>query len=121
MAFSQASYFTNQFSATDSLQSDDLPILTSTRGMVTSIAPSENHPPPLAWKLRYNMVQWGFISLKPRFYRLVFTALTVYLAYPMHFFAQYSSFIIYMLFVYLLVLSLRLVDSLRNIKGVSRK
>lgn len=45
MAFSQVSYFTDQFSETDFLQSDDLPILTSTRGTVTSIAPSENHPP----------------------------------------------------------------------------
>ncbi|KAJ5195632.1 uncharacterized protein N7498_009070 [Penicillium cinerascens] len=33
-------------------------------------------------------IQWSFISLKPRFYRLVFTALAVYLAYPMRFYAQ---------------------------------
>ncbi|KAJ5117352.1 hypothetical protein N7448_010984 [Penicillium atrosanguineum] len=45
MAFSQASYFTDRLSEADFLQSDDLPILTSTRGTVTSIAPSENHLP----------------------------------------------------------------------------
>ncbi|KAJ5316471.1 hypothetical protein N7476_006778, partial [Penicillium atrosanguineum] len=39
------SYFTDQLSEANFLQSDDLPILISTRGMVTLIAPSKNYLP----------------------------------------------------------------------------